>query len=47
MVIAYVQHDIMHTESLYTQTLTAFLLNIPLPLTIWQWKKEFKDYTPE
>ena len=41
MDIAYVQHNIMNTESFYTLMFTAFLLNISVPLTIRWWKQRF------
>ncbi|MEH6616751.1 MAG: cation:proton antiporter [Porticoccus sp.] len=47
MDIAYVQHNIMNTESFYTLMFTAFLLNISVPLTIRWWKQKFKNHTPE
>lgn len=47
MDIAYVEHNIMNTESFYTLMLTAFLLNISVPLTIRWWKKRFKEHVPE
>lgn len=47
MDIAYVEHNIMNTESFYTLMLTAFMLNISVPLTIRWWKKKFKEHVPE
>lgn len=47
MDIAYVQHNIMNTESFYTLMFTAFLLNISVPLTIRWWKQKFKEHVPE
>ena len=41
MDIAYVQHHIMTVEAFYTLMLTAFLLNISVPLTIRWWKTRF------
>ncbi|WP_395373649.1 cation:proton antiporter [Marinicella sp. W31] len=47
MEIAYVQHKIMTTEAFYTLMLTAFMLNISVPLTIGWWKKRFADAIPK
>ena len=47
MEIAYVQHKIMTTEAFYTLMLTAFMLNISVPLTIGWWKKRFADFIPQ
>ncbi len=41
MDIAYVQHSIMSTEAFYTLMLTAFMLNLAVPLTIRWWKYRF------
>ncbi len=42
MNIAFVQYQIMSIEAFYTLMLTAFLLNISVPLTIRWWKTKFK-----
>ena len=39
--IAYVQYKIMSIEAFYTLMLTAFMLNISIPLTIRWWKTKF------
>jgi len=39
--IAYVQNQILTTEAFYTLMITAFLLNISVPLTIRWWKYKF------
>ncbi len=39
--IAYIQHQILSMESFYTLLLTAFCLNISVPITIALWKKRF------
>jgi len=41
MDIAYVEHNIMTTEAFYTLMVSAFLLNISVPLTIRWWKYYF------
>lgn len=41
MDIAYVEYKIMTTEAFYTLMLTAFFLNISVPLTIRWWKSQF------
>ncbi len=38
MDIAYTQNRIIHTEAFYTLMLTAFWLNVSVPLTIRLWK---------
>lgn len=38
MDIAYVQHNILHDEAFYTLMLTAFFLNIAVPVTIAWWR---------
>ncbi len=38
MDIAYVQNSILSTEAFYTLMLTAFWLNIAVPVTISLWK---------
>ena len=38
MDIAYVENDIMHTEAFFTLMITAFCLNIAVPLTISWWR---------
>lgn len=39
--IAYVQHHIISTDAFYTLMLTAFMMNISVPLTIRWWKSRF------
>jgi len=41
MNIAFVQYKIMSIEAFYTLMLTAFLLNVSVPLTIRWWKSKF------
>jgi Kef-type K+ transport system membrane component KefB len=41
MNIAFVQYNIMSVEAFYTLMLTAFLLNLSVPLTIRWWKQKF------
>ncbi len=41
MNIAFVQYKIMSVEAFYTLMLTAFLLNLSVPLTIRWWKSKF------
>ncbi|MFQ3325090.1 MAG: Kef-type K+ transport system membrane component KefB [Pseudomonadales bacterium] len=41
--IAYVQHNIMSTDTFYTLIITAFMLNISVPLTIRWWKVRFAN----
>jgi Kef-type K+ transport system membrane component KefB len=36
--IAYVETDIMHTEAFFTLMITAFFLNIAVPVTISWWR---------
>jgi len=43
MDIAYVQHDIMSVEAFYALMLSAFLLNVSVPLTIRWWKKKYGE----
>ena len=38
MDIAYVQNQILSTEAFYTLMLTAFWLNVAVPITISLWK---------
>ncbi len=38
MDIAYVEHQIMSTDAFYTLMITAFFLNVSVPLTIRWWK---------
>ena len=38
MDIAYVQNKILHTEAFFTLMMTAFCLNIAVPLTISWWR---------
>ncbi len=45
--IAFVQHQIMSLEAFYTLMLTAFFLNISVPLTIRWWKLRFQPDQPE
>ena len=40
--IAFVQYQIISTEAFYTLMLTAFMLNISVPLTIRWWKFKFQ-----
>ena len=37
--IAYVQNAILNREAFYTLMVTAFLLNVAVPLSIQQWKR--------
>jgi len=39
--IAYVQHHIISTDAFFTQMLTAFMMNISVPLSIHLWKSRF------
>lgn len=39
--IAYVQHNIVSLEGFYTLMLTAFLLNISVPICIRWWKTHY------
>ncbi len=41
MDIAYTQNGIIHTEAFYTLMLTAFWLNVSVPLTIRLWKSRY------
>lgn len=41
MDIAYVQNDILNTEAFYTLMITAFFLNISIPVFITLWKRAF------
>ena len=41
--IAYVQHLILSTEAFYTLMVTAFILNILVPVTIAWWKPYYED----
>ena len=43
MNIAFVQYNIMSVEAFYTLMITAFLLNLSVPLTIRWWKIKFGD----
>jgi len=43
MNIAYVQYNIMSIEAFYTLMITAFLLNVSVPLTIRWWKSKFQS----
>lgn len=38
MDIAYVQHQILHVEAFFTLMMTAFILNVSVPLTIRWWR---------
>ena len=38
MDIAYVQHQIMHVQAFFTLMITAFFLNILVPVTISWWR---------
>ncbi len=44
MNIAFVQYQIFTLEVFYTLMITAFLLNITVPITIKLWKIKFKDH---
>ena len=44
MDIAYVQHSVLTTEAFYTLMLTAFWLNVAVPLTIRIWKPYYERY---
>ncbi len=46
MDIAYVQHNIMSSDTFYTLMITAFMLNISVPLTIRWWKTHFANNIP-
>jgi hypothetical protein len=39
--IAYVQHNIVSFEGFYTWMLTAFLLNLSVPVCIRLWKSHY------
>lgn len=41
MDIAYVQYDILSTQAFYTLMLTAFWLNLSVPILITLWKRKF------
>lgn len=45
--IAYVQNEILSQQAFYTLMVTAFLLNIAVPLSIRRWKKAFGDLPVE
>jgi Kef-type K+ transport system membrane component KefB len=47
MDIAYVQHNIMSSDTFYTLMITAFMLNISVPLTIRWWQTRFASDTPK
>ncbi|MDX1556632.1 MAG: cation:proton antiporter, partial [Xanthomonadales bacterium] len=42
MDIAYVQHSILNTEAFFTLMITAFALNIAVPVTIGWWKPYYE-----
>ena len=42
MDIAYVQNSILNTEAFYTLMITAFFLNVAVPLTIGWWQPHYK-----
>ena len=44
MDIAYVEHAILSTEAFYTLMLTAFCLNVAVPVTIRLWKPYYERY---
>ncbi len=44
MNIAFVQYQIFSLEVFYTLMITAFLLNVSVPITIKLWKIKFKDH---
>lgn len=46
MGIAHVQYDVLNEEAFYTLMLTAFLLNIMVPVTIHWWKPWFEGDKP-
>jgi hypothetical protein len=41
MDIAYIQNPILNTEAFYTLMVTAFFLNIAVPVTITLWKPRY------
>jgi len=45
--IAFVQYNILTSESFYTLMLAIFLLNISVPLTIRWWKAKFQSHAGE
>ncbi|MCF6197908.1 MAG: cation:proton antiporter [Hyphomicrobiaceae bacterium] len=47
MDIAYIEHKILSTEAFYTLMLTAFWLNIAVPVSIKLWKPVYQRHTPE
>lgn len=47
MDIAYVQHNILHDEAFYTLMLTAFFLNIAVPVTIALWRPYCMKFNQE
>jgi hypothetical protein len=44
---AYVQHPILNTEAFFTLMITAFLLNILVPLTITWWRPHYLKATSD
>ena len=47
MDIAYLEHSILSTQAFYTLMLTAFWLNIAVPITITLWKPVYQRHSPE
>jgi Kef-type K+ transport system membrane component KefB len=47
MDIAYVQYSIMHTEAFFTLMITAFFLNVAVPLTIRWWRPYYVAATTQ
>ena len=47
MDIAYLEHKILSTEAFYTLMLTAFWLNVAVPITISMWKPVYLRHSPE
>jgi Kef-type K+ transport system membrane component KefB len=47
MDIAYLENSILSTEAFYTLMLTAFWLNVAVPVTISLWKPVYQRHSPE
>jgi len=47
VVCAYIENSILSTEAFYTLMLTAFFLNIAVPVTICLWKPVYQRHSPE
>ena len=47
MDIAYVQHPIMNTEAFFTLMITAFFLNLLVPVTISWWRPKYLAATTD